>query len=78
MRTDKIKTDYKPKTLFTLYPVITSFTSDVLGRLLSCSYILLLISGCASYGVVENAELSDQSSAQEYSIKAFAAKREKG
>ena len=72
MRTGKIKTDSKPGTPFTLYPAITSFTSSVLGRLLGCSYILLLVSGCASYGVVKNAPLSDQSSAQEYSIKAFA------
>ena len=48
------------------------FTSTLFGRLLNCSFLLLLVSGCASYGVVENAALSDQSSVQEYSIKAFA------
>ncbi len=54
---------------------IASFTSSLLWRLLSCSYLLLFVSGCASYGVVENEALSGQSSAQEYSIKAFAAER---
>ena len=75
MRTGKIKTYFKPGTPFTLYHAIISLTSSVLGRLLGCSCILLLVSGCASYGVVENAPLSDQSSDQEYSIKAFAEAR---
>jgi NTE family protein len=40
--------------------------------LLSCFCLLLLASGCASYGVIENGGMSDQSSAQQYSIKAHA------
>ena len=71
MRTGKIKTDSMSGIPFTLYSAITSFTSSVFGRLLGCSFILLLVSGCASYGVVKNAPLSDQSSAHEYSIKSF-------
>ncbi len=54
---------------------IASSTSSLLWKFLNCCYLLLFVSGCASYGVVENEALSGQSSAKEYSIKAFAAER---
>ena len=52
------------------------FTSDVYGILLSCCCVLLLASGCASYGVVENDAMTNRAPAQEYSIKSFAESRE--
>lgn len=45
-----------------------SFTSTLFWRLLSCSYLLLFVSGCASYGEIENRFVTDQPSAQKYSL----------
>ena len=41
-------------------------------RYLSC-LVLLFISGCASYGVIENVPVSEPASAREYSLRSFAA-----
>ena len=40
-------------------------------RLFTVGFGLLLLSGCASYGVIDNAELTAESNAQPYSIKAL-------
>ena len=43
-------------------------------KLLAVVYGLLLLSGCASYGVIDNAELTTESTSQPYSIRAIAGK----
>ena len=54
--------------------IATSFFATVLfRRFLSCICLLLLASGCASYGVIENTVVTSQSPAKKYSIKEFAA-----
>lgn len=75
MRIDLINTESSQGSTCALHPTIAPVTSTLFGRLLNCSFLLLLVSSCASYGVVENVALSDQSSTQEYSIKAFAEDR---
>lgn len=77
MRTDLINTDSNPAENSDPHPAIVSSTSALSRIFLSCSCLLILVTGCASYGVVKNAALSDQSSAQQYSLKAFAGSRGK-
>lgn len=60
------------KVLTSLKEVLKRVSFNGVRRLLSCGFLLLLASGCASYGVVENTAKPDQSSAQEYSLKTFA------
>jgi len=43
-------------------------------KLFTVSFGLLLLSGCASYGVIDNAELTTESTSQPYSIRALAGK----
>jgi NTE family protein len=43
-------------------------------KLLTVGFGLLLLSGCASYGVIDNAELTTESTSQPYSIRALAGK----
>ena len=52
-----------------------SITNELYGLLLSCCCVLVLASGCASYGVVENVSITDRPPAQEYSIKNYASSR---
>ena len=43
-------------------------------KLFNVGFGLLLLSGCASYGVIDNAELTTESTSQPYSIRALAGK----
>jgi len=43
-------------------------------KLFAVGFGLLLVSGCASYGVIDNAELTTESTSQPYSIRALAGK----
>jgi NTE family protein len=47
-------------------------------KLLTVGFGLLLLSGCASYGVIDNAALSDSTSAQPYSLRALSGKKGSG
>ena len=60
---------YFVKALTQLEGLLKSVISVAGRRLFGCGYFLLLVSGCASYGVVENTPKSPQSSDQEYSLK---------
>ena len=75
MRTDLTNTEFCSKSICGLRKTLAAFNSGLFGILLSCCYLLLLASGCASYGVVENTAMINRAPVQEYSIKSFAESR---
>ena len=75
MRADLTNTKPYSRSTCSLRNTFTFFITDLYGILLSCCCVLLLVSGCASYGVVENAAMTNQVSEQDYSIKSFAETR---
>lgn len=50
-------------------------TTALLRRLVRCCFLMLFVSGCASYGVVENSAMTDQSSERQYSITSYSQNR---
>jgi len=59
--------------MYTSLSTIFSFYSALFLRMVTCSYLLLLASGCASYGVVENIPATEPSLAKEYGVKSHSA-----
>ena len=57
---------------------IADTTRMTLLRLLSVSSLLLLLSGCVSYGVIDNAPLTESTVTDSYSIKSRSGKRGSG
>jgi len=56
------------------FPLSTQFSyaSTLFWKLLASSYLILLASGCTSYGVIENVSVTERPPAQDYSIKSHA------
>ena len=75
MNTDLTNARSYSRSTFSQRKRFPSITNDLYGLLLSCCCVLVLASGCASYGVVENAAMTNRAPAQEYSIKSFAESR---
>ena len=46
--------------------------ASLLIRLLFTGFVLILLSGCASYGIVQNTAMPDTKPAKEYSVRSFA------
>lgn len=68
---------FSPKSLPSLKVKKVSSVFSLSQNLLRCCCLLLLASGCASYGVVENRSIQSQSTEKEYSLKKFASERGK-
>lgn len=54
---------------------IESFASSLFWKMANYCCLFLLVSGCASYGIVENSVMTDQASTEQYSIKSYAETR---